>query len=231
MYPTTPAAPMQMNAAQAPQQQQQTMQPLGAPGTPASPQALPYNYFPAPRIGPASATQPATPIAPMIQNTQAQIGDALAAARGPQPPPQLAVQPPGGYAPGGSRDPAPGALGMAAGMPQHQQQPSPWAGMFPPGQGPQMQGQNPQMQPLPLLDNASTQGRDWRNAFPPEMREMMSGLGGHGRRWGGFNWNAQQGDPGRTPYAHSVPQNFPQYPAGGGRPMIRGYDDPQGGGM
>ena len=109
MFPQTTgalSAPQAPAAPAAPQTAPQTMQPLGAPGTPASPQALPYNYFPAPRIGPAAAGAPARPMSPMIQSTGTQISDALGAAGTAPRPPQ----------------------------PQNQQtQQSPWPGMFPQG--------------------------------------------------------------------------------------------------
>jgi len=229
MYPMSPAA------------SRPAMQPLGAPGTPASPQALPYNYFPAPQIGQASAGVPASPIAPMMQNTQAQIGDALAAARGPQPPPQLAVQPPNQQQPLNqqqSYDPMPGALGMASRQPGvHQQQSSPWgagpgAPPLPPG-GQQMLPQQQQsgqwgagpQQPVP-------------GGMPSAFREFMAGLGGQGRQrmWGGYNWGGQQGggEPGRTPYPTGVQRSdFPHAPnfedgygSGGVRP---GYNWQAGG--
>lgn len=187
------------------------MQPLGAPGTPTSPQALPYSAFPAPRIGQASAGAPATPIAPLIQGTQAQINDALSAARGPQPAPQLAAQPPQ-QRPQQWPNFGQGALGMMAGMMGHNQQPSPWGSMF------SGQPQSPQQQSpfggffQPGRDGAGMGGF---GMIPPQLRDL---LGGNQQRfWGGFNWNGQQGaQDGRSPdprastvsFAEHAPMNY-----------------------
>lgn len=179
------------------------MQPLGAPGTPASSQALPYNYFPAPRIGPASAGSPAAPIAPAIQNTQAQIGDALAAAQGTQqlPPPQQGR--------GWDEKSAPqGALGMAAGTAGHTQQPTPGGGMYSPQQMLQtlQMPQMPQIPPMPQIPSFG--GMGGLDMLPPQIREMFGSQ--RPRFWGGFNWGGQQQpqNPGQSPQP-----NYSQGPA------------------
>lgn len=181
------------------------MQPLGAPGTPASPQALPYNYFPAPRIGPASAGAPAAPIAPAIQNTQAQIGDALAAAQGPQQAPLR----PQHLGEGGGSLPQ-GALGMAAAAPGHTQQPSPWGGMFggqQPQQGPQMPGFGGMM--APGDGAAGFGGFGGFGMLPPQLRELF-GAQQQPRFWGGFNWGGRQQQP-QSPGQSPMP-NSPRRP-------------------
>jgi len=186
MFPATPAAP-------------QTMQPLGGPGTPASPQALPYSYFPAPQIGQASAGMPASPIAPLMQNTQAQIGDALSAARGPQPPPQLAARPAGGGM---------GALGMGAAAPRPpvQQQPSPWATAFGP-QAQQQQGGQPTAQGAPDMNQGGGGQPSW-GSMPPQLQEMFRSMSPP-HFGGGFNWGGQQG--GGNPGQSAAPNRTPTF--------------------
>lgn len=198
------------------------MQPLGAPGTPSSPQALPYSAFPAPRIGQASAGAPASPIAPLIQGTQTQINDALSAARGPQPAPQLAVQPQQPQPPQQRPNFGQGALGMMAGMMGHNQQPSPWGSMFSGQQSPQQQSPFGGFS-QPGRDGA---GMDGFGMLSPQLRDLFSK--GQPRFWGGFNWNGQQDTQnGRSPDPRASSVSFVEHgPLNYGPPQ--GYNPASG---
>lgn len=203
--------------------------PAAAPAPQQNPQALPYSAYPAPQVSMASAAQPARLMAP-IQQTQAQIGDALAAARGPQPAPQLAVQPPS-MGPGGMT-PAGGALSMGQQAMQPPQGPTRHSPPMPAG-APQQPMMPPQMHGGvgPMAQGDPVQ------FSPQQMQEaMMNAMGRGGPRfWGGFNWGAQQGDPnyGRTPFPiNEGPARFAPPPQGVDRSAMRprGYmDEPMDG--